>query len=84
MIDLGSISRIVDRPGATPAPTTPQPTPPPPLPPASPWQPRVTDEDTYRAFLDGLTTGDLIAEIRRGGDELAAGIARNRQLGEVK
>ncbi|WP_406083076.1 hypothetical protein OHA01_26210 [Micromonospora zamorensis] len=67
----------------TPAPTTPQPTPPPPLPPASPWQPRVTDEDTYRAFLDGLTTGDLIAEIRRGGDELAAGIARNRQLGEV-
>lgn len=65
MIDLGSIGVIVDRPGATPAPTTAGPG----DPPTVPWPdtgPCVTDAAGYRAWLDTLTTDELIAECRRG------------------
>ena len=48
MIDLGSIGVIVDRPGATPAPTTPQPTPANPFPSPFPTGPRVADPGLHR------------------------------------
>ena len=48
ILDLGSIGVIVDRPGATPAPTTPQPTPANPFPAPFPSGPRVVDPGLHR------------------------------------
>ncbi|WP_326564523.1 hypothetical protein [Micromonospora peucetia] len=47
--DLGSIGLIVDRPGATPAPTRPVTPTDPPQYPHTPWRPRVVDT----SYIDG-------------------------------
>ncbi|WP_030487303.1 hypothetical protein [Micromonospora chokoriensis] len=71
MIDLGSISVIVDRPGATPAPRpTPQPKPTADNPLPSRIGPTVTDAAGYTAWLDTLSLDELINECRRGEAEI--------------
>ncbi|MET8265969.1 hypothetical protein ABZU92_18480 [Micromonospora arida] len=73
-VDLGTVLAHTD--WATPAPK-PQPQPTPPLPPAGPWQPRHTDEATYRAWLNGLTTDQLLAECQRGTTEVEQATGRH-------